>query len=98
MKKILMIIGGLVVGSVILTILIFMVISSTTKKMICKSNEGNITLRYNDKTLVGYISQGIDYDLDGQKKYANQIGIENYLNEFAVWFSNNTTGTCAKQS
>lgn len=96
MKKILIIIGGFIIGIIILGIIIFSAISATSKKMICKSNEGNITIMYNDKTLTGYTANRISYDYDGQKKYANQIGINAYLTEFATWFSNNTTGTCSK--
>ena len=96
MKKVLMIIGGIVVGVVVLGVIIFVVVSSTSKKLVCKSNEGNITIMYNDKTITGYTAVGLSYDLDNQKKYAEQIGIDAYLNEFSTWFSTNTTGTCSK--
>ena len=43
MKKILMVIGGIVVGIVVLGVVIFGVTSLTSKKLVCKSNEGNIT-------------------------------------------------------
>ncbi len=96
MKKALMIIGGIVVGVIIIGIIIFFVVSKTSKKLVCKSNEGNITIMYNDKTLTGYTARGISYDLDVQKSYAEQVGIEAYLEEFSTWFSNNTTGSCTK--
>lgn len=38
----------------------------------------------------------MSYDLDTQKSYAEQIGIDAYLEEFSNWFSNNTTGSCTK--
>lgn len=96
MKKTLIIIVGFIVGIIILGIIIFSVIYSTSKKMVCKSDEGNITIMYNEKTLTGYTAKGISYDYDGQKKYVDQIGVETYLTEFATWFSNNTTGTCSR--
>lgn len=96
MKKTLMIIGCFFVGIIILVIIVFSVISATSKKMVCKSDEGNITIMYNDKTLTGYTTNGISYDYDGQKEYANQVGVDAYLTEFATWFSNNTTGTCSR--
>ena len=68
MKKVLMIIGGIVVGVVVLGVIIFVVVSSTSKKLVCKSNEGNITIMYNDKTITGYTAVGLSYDLDNQKK------------------------------
>lgn len=96
MKKTLMIIGGIFISFIVLGIIIFVLVSATSKKMVCKSKEGNITIMYNDNNLTGYTASKISYDFDGQKKYAKQIGIEAYLNEFATWFSNNTTGTCSK--
>ena len=77
-------------------VIIFSVISSTSSKLTCKSNEGNITIMYNDKTLTGYTANGISYDLDEQKKLAEQIGVDSYLEEFSTWFQNNTTGSCSK--
>ena len=94
MKKILMVIGGIVVGILVLGVVIFGVTSLTSKKLVCKSNEGNITIMYNNKTITGYTANGISYDLDNQKKYAEQIGIDAYMKEFSTWFSSNTTGSC----
>ena len=54
MKKILMVIGGIVVGIVVLGVVIFGVTSLTSKKLVCKSSEGNITIMYNDKIITGY--------------------------------------------
>ena len=68
MKKILMIIGGFVVGIIILGVIVFSAISATSKKILCKSDEGNITIMYNDKTITGYTANGISYDYDGQKE------------------------------
>lgn len=96
MKKVLMVIGGIVVGFIVLGIVVFSCVSLTSKKMKCKSNEGNITLMYNKKTITGYTSKKISYDLDGQKQLAEQMGVEAYLDEFAEWFKNNTTGTCER--
>lgn len=96
MKKVLMIIGGIVVFIVILFIVIFGITSMTSKKLVCKSKEGNITLMYNDKTITGYTASGMSYDLNSQKKYAEQIGVDSYLKEFSKWFSTNTTGKCTK--
>ncbi len=96
MKKTLMIIIGIFIGAIILGIIIFSIISATSKKLVCKSNEGNITIMYNDKTITGYTSKDISYDLDGQKKYAEQIGVDEYLSEFTTWFNQHTTGSCSR--
>lgn len=94
MKKVLTIIGGIVVALVVIIVIIFIFVSMTSEKLVCKSKEGNITIMYNDKTITGYTAKGISYDLDGQKKYAEQIGIEEYIKEFSKYFSTNTTGSC----
>lgn len=97
MKKFLMIIGGIFLFLVILFIILFLIISATSKKLVCKSNEGNITIMYNDKTISGYTANGLSYDLDGQKKYAEEIGIDAYIEEFSTMFSNKTAGSCSKE-
>lgn len=97
MKKFLMIIGGIFLFLVVAFIALFLIISATSKKLVCKSNEGNITIMYNDKTISGYTANGLSYDLDGQKKYAEEIGIDAYIEEFSTMFSNNTTGSCSKE-
>lgn len=96
MKKVLTVIGGLFLGVVILIVIIFLITSSTSKKLVCKSNEGNITIMYNDKTITGYTANGITYDMDAQKKIAEEIGTESYISQFEVWFKTNTTGSCTK--
>ena len=96
MKKTLMIIGGIVVAVVALFIVLFVITSATSDKLKCKSKEGNITLMYNKKTITGYTANNISYDLDVQKKLAEEIGVEEYLEEFTDWFEENTTGTCSK--
>ncbi|MBQ9318245.1 MAG: hypothetical protein IJR82_01250 [Bacilli bacterium] len=96
MKKTLMVIGGIIVGIIILFVVIFAISSSNSKKMICKSSKGTITIMYNDKTITGYTANGMSYDLDQQKKYAEQVGVDAYLTEFEIWFSNNTAGTCSR--
>lgn len=96
MKKVLTVIGGLFLVLVIVVAIILIVTSLTSKKLVCKSNEGNITIMYNDKTITGYTAKGITYDMDVQKQIAEQIGIESYITQFESWFKTNTTGSCTK--
>jgi len=95
-KKVLMIIGGIVVFLIAFVVIVFFLVSSNSKKLVCKSDEGNITIMYNDKTITGYTAVGLSYDLDGQKAYAEKIGVDEYIEEFSTWFSKNTTGKCTK--
>lgn len=94
MKKTLMAIGGIFVGIIVLVVVIFGITSATSKKLVCKSAEGNITIMYNNKNITGYTAVGMSYDMDGQKKVAKEIGIDAYIEEFKNWFSNNTSGSC----
>ncbi len=89
-----MIIGGVIIGIIVLFILIFTFVSMTSKKLVCKSKEGNITIMYDEKKLKGYTTKGLTYDFEGQKEYANQIGTDAYIEAFKLWFETNTTGTC----
>ena len=83
-------------GIVILEVVIFVIVSATSNKIVCKSDEGDITIMYTTKGITGYTANGIYYDLDDQQDYAEQVGTDAYLDEFATWFSNNTTGTCSR--
>ena len=97
MKKGLMIFGGIALGVIVLIVAIFLLVSATSDKLICKSEEGNITIMYNDTTITGYTANGITYDFEGQKALAEDMGTETYMEEFMVWFSSNTTGSCEKK-
>lgn len=96
MKKILMIISGIVLAIIVIAAVIIGITYTSSKKLVCKSNEGNITIMYTDKKITGYTAKNITYDLDGQQKIAEQIGVDEYLNQFSIWFSTNTTGTCER--
>lgn len=96
MNKVLKTIIGVVIGIFAIAIIVIAVVSITSKKLVCESEEGNITIMYNSKTIKGYRAKNMRYDLEGQREYAEKIGIEAYLDEFSEWFSNNTTGSCTK--
>ena len=93
-KKVLSIIGGIVAALITAFIVIFIVASINSEKLVCKSNEGNITIMYNKNGLIGYTAKGIIYDYDTQKQIAKQIGVKEYITEFNEWFVSNTTGSC----
>lgn len=97
MKKVLMIIGGVVLGFAVLFGIIFGIVSLTSRKMSCESSVGNIAIMYNDDKLTGYAATGMSYDFDAQKEYAEQIGVEAYLDEFNDWFVKNAKGTCTRK-
>ena len=37
------------------------------------------------------------YDLDEAQEYAEQVGVETYLDEFELWFSTNSSGSCTRK-
>ncbi len=96
MKKVLIIIGGIVLGFVALGCAIFAIVSLSSHKMKCESSAGNITIMYNDEKITGYTATGMSYDLETQGEYAKEVGIENYLTEFNDWFEKHTDGTCKR--
>ena len=84
-------------GTFILVIVLLVVRAcSASKKMVCTSDNGNITLMYNDSSLIGYTSNGISFDLTSQQELAYEVGIDLYLESFNEWFTTNTSGTCTK--
>ena len=97
MKKGLLIFVGIIIGVVCLFGLLFGLVSISSKKMVCKSDEGDITIMYNDNQITGYTAVGISYNLDEQRLLAEKIGVEEYLEQFSKWFKNNTTGTCKRE-
>lgn len=84
-------------GLVLFTCSIFLVVSDASNKLECKSEEGNITIMYNEEDILGYTASKMSYDLEQQKDYAKQVGIEAYLDEFNTWFEKNTSGTCTRK-
>lgn len=92
--KVIAIIGGILGGIVIIFLVIFFFVSANSDKLICKSDEGNITIMYNKNGLTGYTTAGMSYDFDKQKEYAKKVGVDAYTKEFSQWFSTHTSGTC----
>ena len=78
------IIGRITVSIIVLGATIFFLTSGTSNKLICKSDEGNITIMYNDSTIKGYAAVNLTYDIDGQRSIANEIGIDEYISQFAT--------------
>ena len=94
-SKILYIILIIIVIIITLLATLFLVLSSNTNKLICQSNKGSITLLYDDKTIKSYTAKnGISYDINEQRKIAEQIGMSEYIKNFNNWFRQNTGGTC----
>lgn len=91
---VLAVIGGIVVFLVVLIIAIFSLVSASSNKLVCTSNQGDITIMYDDSKIVGYTVKKARYDMDQQQKIAEQIGIDNYISQFKTWFETNTTGKC----
>lgn len=89
-KIILTIIGGFI----LLAIVIILITSLTSKKLVCESSKGSITLMYKNQKLTGYKGNGISFDIEGQQKIVDRIGMDSYLKQFDVWFKNTTGGTC----
>ena len=75
---------------------VYTFMDTATKKMVCESNQGTISITYNKTTIVGYRSDNITYDIYEQRTYADEVGIKQYLDEFEEWFKVNTNGSCKR--
>lgn len=96
-KKVAIIVSSLVGALLIGAIGIFVYFVMSAKKFECTSEKGSITIMYTEKKLVGYKTKNYKYDLDGQQKIANEVGVEEYLNQFGTWWKTNTGGTCTRK-
>ncbi len=94
-RKILTIIIVCIVGLIVLALVLVLSVSATSNKLVCKYSEGGITIMYDDDGIVGFLTENMTYDLEGQQEYAKQVGIDNYLDEFSEWFETNTDGSCS---
>lgn len=97
MKNVFIVIGSIFLSFVVLLVALFIIGYVSLDKLECKSSEGNITIMYSEDEIVAYTANGINYDLDKQKKVAENIGVDAYMEEFSIWFSTNTTGTCKRK-
>lgn len=96
-KSFFIILAVIIVFAIIFIVAVYWLVSmifSNSNKLICESDEGDITILYSDSSITGYVANGITYDLDEQTEVAKQIGIDNYILQFQIWFETNTTGTC----
>ena len=91
---VLAVIGLIIAGVVAFFVVVFKNITNDTNKLICTAKEGGITIMYNDDTLVGYKTKNMEFDFDEQQEYAEEIGIDNYIEEFKEWFKSHSTGSC----
>lgn len=91
---VLAIIGGLVIALIAVVVIIILIVSANTKKMTCKVDDDEITITYNESEITGYTAKNFSYDLDDQKEYAKEIGVDQYLSEFNEWFTTETSGVC----
>ena len=80
----------------VLGYIVYVYYNTASRKMICESAQGDIIIYYNKKSVVGYKSSTITYDIYEQRQYADEIGITQYLEEFSTWFKENTQGVCKK--
>lgn len=97
LKKILIILGCTFAGIILLAVIICLIVFAGSKKFECSSSEGSITVMYGDNTINGYVSNGLSYDYDQQKSYAESIGVEAYLDELKAYFESNTDGICVRK-
>lgn len=67
---------------------------SNRSSIVCTSNEGNITLYYNDKKIIKYEVDNIAFNLSKQNEAAEKLGMDEYIKQFNEWFTSSTSGSC----
>ncbi len=101
--KVLIIVGSILLGLIIIGVVIVLLVFNLFKnvvekaddKLVCKSSLGNITLIFDNDTLLGYTATGeLSYDLDDQKPLVVKFGEEEYKRQFNEWFIYATDGYC----
>jgi|GEM_PF-3684986 len=95
-KKICMIVGGIVLVAVILVVAAFSFMNATSKKIKCSTSNSSITLYYNDESLVGYEVVNMEFDLDYAKNIVNTVGIDEYIDQFEEVLEDDYSGVCER--
>lgn len=96
MKKGLKILLSVIAAVILLVIAVFVIVSLTSKKMVCEKDDKKITIMYSETKINGYTAKNLSYNLDEQSKYAESIGIEKYIDEFEEMFEKSIGGTCKR--
>lgn len=89
---------GAIVALVLFVVTLIVIGLINRKEIACTSSRGNITLNYNNKKVIGYTADGVEFDLKSQQEYSEEIGIDSYISEFEEWFKSNTDdGVCERK-
>ena len=89
---------GAIVALVLFIVTLIVISIMNRHEMACTSSRGNITISYDQKKVIGYVSTNVEYDYDKQREYAEHIGIDQYLDEYEDWFKSNTDdGVCVRK-
>lgn len=96
-KWFLVVCGAVILSVVVMVVFVLVNDGDNSKQLVCQSNEGNITLVYDNNTVVGFTASTYTYDLLSEKERAEEMGVEKYIDEFASIFNTNTMGTCTKE-
>ena len=89
---------------IIVISLLYLFVFGKSKKLVCKGviedeygtrHDVSLTLTYKDK-LMGEEHVGLSsFNLEAAQKYAEEIGIDNYIKEITEWFEASvTSGKC----
>ena len=67
--------------------------------MVCKSDKGNITIRYDDEMILGYKSKIVNnsefiMNFDYSIKLVRQYGLAEFLDALKNFFEEESNGTC----
>lgn len=95
-KKIIIIAVIIILVLIIVGAVIIMMTSSQSSssienrnKLVCNSEQGNLTIFYNNENLTKYEADNLTFDIDGQNKIVDEIGVRTWIEDFSLWFRMN---------
>lgn len=79
---------------IILIVVGVLLLSNSSTSLVCKSNEGSISIKFSDDDIIAYVGEGVSYNIEEQRVIFKQIGFSQYISQFNEWFTSNTSGSC----
>jgi len=81
--------------SVIIVASMLLLSGCSNKRLACQSSDLHVTVKYNNKTVLDYVTDAeYHFDLEALQHIAEEVGIEQLIQDYQNWFETTTDGTC----
>ncbi len=82
-------------SSVIIAAMVLLLSACSQKTLQCHSPELNVTIKYNNKTVLNYITDGANhFTLEDLNHIAEEVGLSQLLQDYRYWFESETGCPC----